>query len=215
MSSATQIKIRKYSARVFARGTMPCPHCREKMKKAVESCPRCGFDLAYCQESFPFAAPPLALLIDPARELPAGLGDEISPAYRKFLKRFPQIEFSFCFVRLQPGVEIQEFAFWLHNSAPDDGEDRGWKILVVTDFTSGQLSLAPGYAIEPFMRNDPWEGILQELAVCFAEERWKEGLTGFLKDAGEVLEAAWSVAQERQVACSSDREESDGKEPTP
>ncbi len=189
---------RKYSARVFTRGAMHCPRCRAKFPKAVEACPHCKFDLATCGESFPFAAPPLSLLLDPSQLLPEGIEKDLKKPSRKLCKRFPRIEISFCFVRLQAGVATQEFAFWLHNSAPDADESRAWKLLVVGDLTSGRLALTTGYALEPFVKNELWEAAMQELAACIADEQWKEGLAGFINDARVLLTAAWHGANQRR-----------------
>ena len=200
MSNATNTKSshRQYSARVFTRAAMVCPHCRVKLAEPVEVCSRCDFDLTYCDKAFPFAAPPLSLVIDPTNLLPDGIERELRKAHQKVRKRAPQVDISFCFVRLQTGVAIEEFAFWLHNSAPEADESRAWRLLVVGDLTSGRLTLTSGYALEPFIKSELWEAALQELAACIADEQWKEGLNRFLPDACVLLPAAWEVASHRR-----------------
>jgi len=190
---------RKYSARVFTRAGMLCPHCRAKFEHPEESCSHCEFDLSVCEKAFPFSPPPLTPIIDPSGLVPAGLNEDLAKATQKLRKRFPKIEISFCFVRLQPGVATQEFAFWLHNSAPHADETRAWHLLVVGDFTSGQLALSAGYGLEPYIKNDLWEAALQELAACIADEEWKEGLNGFVADARTLLTAAWNLAEQRRL----------------
>ncbi|MFP6878711.1 MAG: hypothetical protein VCA37_17935 [Roseibacillus sp.] len=201
MSHATNTKSshRQYSARVFTRAAMVCPHCRVKLAEPVEVCSRCDFDLTYCDKAFPFAAPPLSLVIDPTNLLPDGIERELRKAHQKVRKRAPQVDISFCFVRLQTGVAIEEFAFWLHNSAPEADESRAWRLLVVGDLTSGRLTLTSGYALEPFIKSELWEAALQELAACIADEQWKEGLNGFLTDTCVLLTAAWEVAERRRL----------------
>lgn len=176
---------------------MSCPHCASGLEETSAACPRCGFDFAYCQESFPFAAPPLDLLIDPGQLLPAGTVEQIKPAYERLRERFPQIDLSFCFLRLQAQANLQEFAFWLHNSAPAADEHRAWTLLVVTDLTSNRLTLSPGYALEPFLRSEPWEAILQELANAIGQEEWAGGLGRFIDESSLMFRQAWELATDR------------------
>jgi len=177
---------------------MACPHCQSKLEQPEDTCRHCDFDLSQCRKAFPFAAPPLALVIDPAKLLPDGIEKEIRQTYQKVRKRARQVELSFCFVRLQAGVSIEEFAFWLHNTAPGADESRAWHLLVVGDLTSGRLTLTTGYALEPFIKPEIWEAALQELAACIADGQWKEGLNGFLVDVRVLLTGAWQTAERRR-----------------
>lgn len=199
MSEAENNIERRYSARLFTRAPMCCPRCRSVLEEEVARCPRCEFSMKVCEKTFPFAAPPLSLVIDPTRLLPEGIEKNLRKAYRKVRQRAPQVEISFCFVRLQDGVAIEEFAFWLHNSAPSADAKRAWQVLVVGDLTSGRLTLTAGYAIEAFLKAEHWEAALQELAACIADQQWKEGLNGFLIDARVLLTAGWQVAERRRL----------------
>lgn len=177
---------------------MICPRCRARVGRADESCSHCRFHLGTCEKLFPFAAPPLELLIDPTRLLPDGIEKDLTKARQKLRKRFPQVEISFCFVRLQESVATPEFAFWLHNAAPNADEARAWQILVVGDLASGRLALTTGYALEPFIKPELWEAALQELAACIADKEWREGLNGFLADVRSLLFSAWHQADQRR-----------------
>jgi hypothetical protein len=177
---------------------MACPHCQSKLEQPEDTCGHCDFDLSQCMKAFPFAAPPLALIIDPAKLLPEGIEKEIRQSYQKVRNRARQVDLSFCFVRLQAGVSIEEFAFWLHNTAPGADESRAWHLLVVGDLTSGRLTLTTGYALESFIKPEIWEAALQELAACIADDQWKEGLNGFLVDVRVLLTGAWQTAERRR-----------------
>ncbi len=177
---------------------MFCPHCQAELDTTTETCPKCRFNLEECQKSFPFAAPPLALILDPSQFLPVGIEKDLKKSYRKLRKCVPQVDIAFCFVRLQVESPLEEFAFWLHNTAPGAGPARAWQLLVVGDLTSGRLTLSSGYALEPFLKHERWEAALQEMAACFSDEEWKEGLNGFLTDARDLLASAWQVAERRR-----------------
>jgi len=192
--SNTNTPPKKYPAQVFSREEISCPHCQQQLEAQEISCPGCGFNLAECVSSFPFAAPPLSLILDPSRFLPERITKDLKKPYRKLRKCAPQVDICFCFVRLPEGSPLAEFSFWLHNTAPEADASRAWQLLVVGDLNSGQLTLTSGYALEPFLRRDLWEAALQELAACFSDEQWKEGLTGFLKDTRGLLSAACQEA---------------------
>ena len=192
--SNTNTPPKKYPAQVFSREDIFCPHCQQQLEPQETSCPGCGFNLGECVRLFPFAAPPLSLIIDPSRFLPERITKDLKKPYRKLRKCAPQVDICFCFVRLPEGSQLAEFAFWLHNTAPEADASRAWQLLIVGDLNSGQLTLTSGYALEPFLRRDLWEAALQELAACFSDEQWKEGLIGFLKDTRGLLSAAWQEA---------------------
>ena len=177
---------------------MFCPDCSRELGEPAEVCPTCSFSLQKCEHSFPFGAPPLELVIDPSNLLPSGIAQGLDKAYRKLRRRIPQVDISFCFVWLQPGVSLESFAFWLHNTAPDADSQRAWQLLVVGDRTSGRLTMTSGYALEPFLKRKLWEAALQELAACLSDEQWKEGLNGFLIDTRDLLTAAWYEAEKRR-----------------
>ena len=198
MTTASTAKQRNYSARAFARGEMSCPHCQTGFEEPVDACPRCNFDLGHCNEAFPFSPPPLSLLLDPSGLLPEGLEREISRSYRKFRKKFPQIDFTFCFLNLQAEVDLRDFAFWLHNAAPDADRKRAWRILVVGDLTTGRLTLSPGFAIEPFLRSNRLESSLHELAGALSENSWGKGISTFIRECDHSLDQAWKAANSRR-----------------
>lgn len=197
MTAVSTAKQHNNSARASARGEMSCPHCQTAFDEPVEACPRCNFDLSRCHEAFPFSPPPLSLLLDPSGLLPEGVEREISRTYRKFRKKFPQIDFTFCFLNLQADVDLRDFAFWLHNAAPDADQQRAWRILVVGDLTTGHLTLSPGFALEPFLRSDHLESSLHELAGALSENSWGKGICTFIKECDHSLDRAWRAANSR------------------
>ena len=177
---------------------MVCPRCRATFDAPPEACQNCGYDFALSQVSLPFAPPPLEFVMNPAGLLPDTVADDVSEAYAAFRKRFPQIQVSFCFIQLTPGIPLSEFAFWLFNTAPDPTEDRAWRMLVTIDLGAGQLSVNSGYALEPFIDPAAWSPALNSTATACAKAEWSEALTHFLHHADAILTTAWEVAASQQ-----------------
>ena len=144
---------------------------------------------------FPFEAPPLALIVDPSHILPPGIEKHLARPHRALRKRIPQVEICFCFVQLERGYSVEEFAFWLLNTAPGAKKSRPWNLLVTVDLVSEQLTLTSGYALEPFLIHEAWEASLQELAACLGDGQWSEGLAGFLRDCRGLLASACRAAR--------------------
>ena len=157
--SNTNTPPKKYPAQVFSHEEISCPHCQRQLEEQEVTCPACGFNLPECLRSFPFAAPPLSLIIDPSQFLPERITKDLKKPYRKLRKCAPQVDICFCFVRLPEGSPLAEFAFWLHNTAPEADASRAWQLLIVGDLNSGQLTLTSGYALEPFLRRELWDRI--------------------------------------------------------
>lgn len=163
--------------------------------ESAKACGTCGFSLSLCEAIFPFEAPPLSLVVDPSRVVPPGIEKQLARPYNALRKRIPQVDICFCFVQLQRGYSVEEFAFWLFNTAPGADQSRAWNLLVTVDLLSGQLNLTSGYALEPFLVLESWEASLQELAACLGDGQWNEGLAGFLRDSRDLLSSACYVVR--------------------
>ena len=171
-------------------GEVFCPRCSSRTTEPEEVCRVCGFSLSLCEDLFPFEPPSLSLVLDPGQILPPGTRKDLLRPYKALRKRIPQVDICFCFVQLQEGCSVEEFSFWLFNTAPDADTSRAWNLLITIDLTSGQLSLTTGYALESFIAHESWEASLQELAACAGDGHWKEGLTGFLRESRDLLSSA-------------------------
>ena len=172
-----------------------CPRCRSEVAESAKACGTCGFSLSLCEAIFPFEAPPLSLVVDPSRAVPPGIEKQLARPYKALRKRIPQVNICFCFVQLQHGYSVEEFAFWLFNTAPGADQSRAWNLLVTVDLLSGQLNLTSGYALDPFLVPESWEASLQELAACLGDGQWSKGLAGFLRDSRDLLSSACYVAR--------------------
>lgn len=175
-----------------------CPRCRAPFEEPPESCPNCAFNLAVSAESFPFAPPPLEFVMNPAGLLPAEAAEAARERYEAFCARFPAIRLSFCFIQLAPGTPLSEFSFWLFNSAPAADDSRAWQILLTVDLAAGQMSLNNGYAIEPFIDPKAWHAALNHCAASCAGADWSGALVGFIDEADQLLQSAWTRADAKQ-----------------
>ena len=200
MSEEAKSRGRKvYRAKSFALSIMSCPSCHLTLDAPVDRCPRCQFTGEVSRSRFPFAAPPMGRFIDPQNHLSESERERISKALNDLAKKFPQPRICFCIIDLDEGVDLREFGFWMMNASPvdspDEAELRPWTILVVIDDINGNVSVTPGYAIEPFLDDQRWcNHIRQERQYFFARDygtaalKVIEGAEAILRDGAKRVE---------------------------
>lgn len=173
---------------------MACPACRMRFDAPAERCPNCGFTGADTVAMFPYAARALEPVIDAAGILDAAGTERIRRRIRALSRRFRQLHWCVCTVRLPRSADPRLFAFWLLNSAPC-GEVEGeapnaWTVLLVVDAARGLASVGAGYAIEPFVGDDTWTRCLEPLAEAWSAAGAGHAVGAFLDAAERELVAA-------------------------
>lgn len=171
-----------YRAKNFALSVMSCPSCHLTLQEAVEKCPRCDYTGQVSMARFPFAAPALERFIDPEQFLSEGDRGRINRSLNTLSKKFPQVRLCFCILNLSEGVDLREFGFWLLNASPVNGPEeakmRPWTILIIVDDLNGNISVTPGYAIEPFLSDQAWNLLMRKERQFFFA---RDYVTAFLK----------------------------------
>jgi len=161
---------------------MNCPRCVQRIHRAAESCPHCGFSIADADAQFGIDPVQIRCLNDSAGILRRRDRENVEAAMEKITRRFPQI-----FVALYTGslgnvASIRPFSFWLLNravyeDAPSSmANDAG--ILVTIDPESKAATMVFGYLLDPFLST-------QDIFECLsrAHPYWLDGryADGFLK----------------------------------
>lgn len=193
--SEAKLKQKRYPARIFCRATVVCPSCLQRFKEQREQCPRCGFDAHAAVRRFPYTPPVLDRFMDHAGVTDEKLRADVTAAADVLARRFPQIGFYFCLVNLEQSASLSEFGFWMMNACRlQQGQtetDRAWSILLLVDVEGGTVSVTPGYAVEAFMEDSGWEGLLKEISPQLQRGDYREALLGYLQGAESLL---WQAA---------------------
>ena len=188
------------SQRPSSGGSALCPRCSGPFDRRSATCPSCQFSLATARQAFPFAAPPLDFVVDPARFLPEGAIEELQAPYHALQARFPQLALTLALLKLAPGTSPREFAFWWFNDAPGGSEERQWHLLLLVDAQSGTLCLTPGYALESAVLSRPLAESLSTTAATVVSQGLSEALRTFLTDARTLLDAHWLQTRAEQAS---------------
>jgi uncharacterized membrane protein YgcG len=182
---------KEYPARIFNRATVVCPSCLQRFKESADQCQRCGFDAYRVVKQFPYTPPVLDRIMDYAGVADERLCADLNAAIDKLLRRFPQVDFYFCFVEMDDPVSMSEFGFWMMNACRlqygQVENDRAWSLLLLIDTKHGLVSLTPGYAIEAFVEDSGWEQTLRQISEDLAAGNYRKALLDYIKAAEALL----------------------------
>lgn len=171
------------------------------MEKGTATCLKCEFSMEVATKRFPFPAPALATVMDPASKLTAAEVATLESQVGKLRKRLPQVHFINCIVPLGAGVDLREFGFWLLNNGQfgEDPEAKSFALLFLIDPQGKALSVTVGYGLEPMVMDTEWEVICRSCKDLFYREKYCEGIELFLREAADQLAvAAIQIRKERR-----------------
>lgn len=90
-------------------------------------------------------------------------------------------------------------AFWLFNAGAFAGEAKRGKnnhaVLVVVDPVRMECAIVPGYGLEPLLRQEALDHLLEMAGPAFESGRWDLGFTVILDGLDQLLETVTVVAE--------------------
>jgi hypothetical protein len=159
---------------------MKCPRCVQRIHRAAESCPHCGFSLEQADERFGGEDVRLRRLTDRAGILRSDERERVELAMTRIERKFPQV-----FVAIHTGAlgevaNIRQFGFWLLNHAafedlPPDKPNQGG-ILITVDPESKAAGIFFGYLLDPYLDETDTFECLSRAHAYWLEQRYAEGL---------------------------------------
>lgn len=136
-----------------------CPECNKVAEERdIQKCIYCGFHYGYLEKLFPRDLPTLNKLNDFSKSLSSGEQASLNKSLLKIKKKYPQVLVKLVILPLQPDVQIQQMALWMHNECPlpegEEEQDRLWTILLLIDTRSKSSCYVNGYKVEVFWTQD-------------------------------------------------------------
>lgn len=172
---------------------MQCPFCQTLLQATTPECPACR--LTY---------PRTSMLLGVLPRLAAGVADTaqtLNPVEQQRLKReiagiqqrFPQLVLQLVIHEFPAEHPFSMHAFWLFNAGNFAGDGRRGKdnhsILLALDPVRGEAAIVPGYGLEPFMRTETLDHLLQLGDTSWQNSKWAEGLLKVLAGLDSLLES--------------------------
>lgn len=179
---------------------MRCPYCRAALEENSAECPSCKLTLnraASLLGAVPRIAPGLsdaAVILSP-REIKR-LGARI----HEMKRRFPQVTLHIIVRDVPTNHPFDLYLFWLFNNANlseeahKGGENRD--ILLLLDHVQNRVGMIVGYGLEPFLREEALDHLLEMAEPAFREQRWMDGFLSIIDGLDQLLEAAAIELQE-------------------
>ena len=153
---------------------MKCPRCVQKIHRAAELCPHCGFSIVDADERFGAGEVRMRCLTDSAGIIRRGEHGRVEAAMERISQKFPQLFVAVYTGALGEIANIRQFGFWLLNRtafedvAVDKPNEAG--ILLTVDPESKAAGMVFGYLLDPFLdESDTFE------CLSRAHSSWLEG----------------------------------------
>ena len=170
---------------------MKCPRCVQRIHRAAQSCPHCGFSLADADERFGADVVRLRSLTDGAGLLRRGERGKVEAAMEDIGRRFPQVFVAVYTGSLGEVSNIRQFGFWLLNRAAFEdvpvGKPNESGILLTIDPESRAAGIAFGYLLDPFLEESDTFDCLSRAHAHWLEGRYAEGIVKALRQLDSIL----------------------------
>ena len=170
---------------------MKCPRCVQRIHRAAESCPHCGFSIDDADARFGAEELSLRCLTDSAGILNRGQRERVEEAMERISRSFPQLFVAVYTGALGEVANIRQFGFWLLNRSafqdlpPDKPNEAG--ILLTIDPESKAAGFVFGYLLDAFLDEADTFECLTRAHAYWLEERYAEGVVRALAHLESVL----------------------------
>lgn len=170
---------------------MKCPRCVQRIHRAAESCPQCGFVIADADQRFGAEEVSLHTLTDGAGVFRQRERETVEAAMGRFCQRFPQLFVAVYTGSLGEVTNMRQFGFWLLNRAAfrdvsiEKPNEAG--ILITIDPESKSAGIAYGYLLDPFLDERDTFDCLCRGHAHLLEGRYAVGVNRILRRLEEIL----------------------------
>ena len=170
---------------------MKCPRCVQRIHRAAQSCPHCGFSLEDADGHFGADEVRLRSLTDAAGLLRRGDRGKVEAAMEDIGRRFPQVFVAVYTGPLGEVANIRQFGFWLLNRAAFEdvavGKPNEAGILITIDPESKAAGMTFGYLLDPYLEESDTFECLSRAHSYWLDGRYADGLVKAIRHLGAVL----------------------------
>lgn len=170
---------------------MKCPRCVQRIHRAADGCPHCGFTLANADSEFGADDVRFRTLTDAAGLMKREGHRRVESAMHRFNRQFPQL-----FVAVHTGsfggaAKLRQFGFWLLNRAKfedlPEGRQNKSAILIAIDVDAKAVGMSFGYALDAFLEEEDTFQCLARAHAYWLEGRHAEGLVKAIEQLSIIL----------------------------
>lgn len=170
---------------------MKCPRCVQRIHRAAETCPHCGFTIADADARFGEENVSLRSLTDTAGILRRGERETVEAAMARIGRKFPQLFVAVYSGALGEVANLRQFGFWLLNRAAfedvpvENPNEAG--ILLTIDPESKAAGIVFGYLLDPYLGESDTFECLSRAHAYWLEGRYADGIVKLLLHLEGIL----------------------------
>lgn len=172
---------------------MHCPFCQTPLKAAAAECPACRLTFPRTSAlvgALPRLAPVVA---DTTRRLGAADQVKLKKEIARIQRRFPQLVLQVVMHEFPAEHPFSMHVFWLFNAGNFAGDSQRGKnnhaLLIALDPTRGEAAIMPGYGLEPFLKTETLDHLLELAGPAWESRRWADGISRVLDGLDQLLES--------------------------
>jgi uncharacterized membrane protein YgcG len=172
---------------------MQCPFCQTPLRADAAECPACR--LTFPRTSALVGAVPRlsAVVADTTRTLGTKAQAAIKKRIAEIQRRFPQIVLQVVIHTFPEEHPFGMHVFWLFNAGNFAGDSHRGKdnhaLLIAVDPTRGESAIIPGYGLEPFLKPETLDHLLELAGPAWQTGRWVDGFLRVLDGLDQLLES--------------------------
>ena len=172
---------------------MRCPFCQTPLKADAAECPACRLTFprtCALVGALPRLAPVVA---DTTRQLGTADQAKLKKEIAKIQRRFPQLVLQVVMHAFPEEHPFSMHVFWLFNAGNFAGDSHRGKnnhaLLIALDPARGEAAIMPGYGLEPFLKPETLDHLLELASPAWENLRWAEGISRVLGGLDQLLES--------------------------
>lgn len=170
---------------------MKCPRCVQRIHRAADGCPHCGFTLADADKSFSGEDFRLRTLSDGAGLMRLEDHHRVESAMQRFNRRFPQLFMAVHTGSFGAASNLRQYGFWFLNRARFEdlpvGRDNRAAILILIDADVKAAGMTFGYALDAFLDEEDTFQALSRAHAYWLEGRHADGLVKAIEQLSIIL----------------------------
>jgi len=176
-----------------------CPYCQTPLRPDAPECPSCM--LTFPRTSALVGALPRLnpIVADTVGSLRSGDSSKLNRRIQAIQRRFPQIIVQVVMHRFPAEHPFSMHAFWLFNAGAFAGELKRGRdnraLLIVVDPFRQESAIVPGYGLEPILKQEALDHLLEMSGPAFGEGKWLIGFEVLLDGLELLLESVTSESE--------------------
>lgn len=172
---------------------MRCPYCQTPLKADAAECPACRLTFPRTSAlvgALPRLAPVVA---DTTGRLGAADQGKLKKRIAAIQRRFPQLVLQVVMHAFPEEHPFSMHVFWLFNAGNFAGDSHRGKnnhaLLIALDTARGEAAIMPGYGLEPFLKTETLDHLLELASPAWEKGRWADGISQVLAGLDQLLES--------------------------